>query len=550
MATKESAIPTSLPAALDGNQLVLEGLISDVLNEHFGEAVELVAVVLYRNGALTLVDIVRICNASFLAFPRDAVNPFNAYNVASASSDSISLKAVRDSLLVLVHYGLVSVATASSPCVYSVLPSEVVNRLCFPAQLALFTDPDEKLVMEAILKRGMMKRSRLVDLAGGRGFKDVVAGLMARRAIRSVDSLSAAPKEPHTSTDSSQDELVVTCNTAELHLSLMKGYMVDYVSSKLDAQSGAVIAELLNPVLAIGGSSGSSFRSQISVGELSVGEISRNLKMSSNELISTLMRLQQFGLAAKKQFAAPPSVSAAAGRKRKAPARALNTKQLLAIAQDEDDSEQAGDGSFFANLLDANTVSGSGPSYTVRFFDLIEQIQNDLVFELVRAKYGVDGARVFEVLSESKQKLESSHIADICAISREGALKFLHALSTDGVCQIQEVPKVVGSAAMSAANGGGLSAMMRAVASSFWLYHVDDAKVRIALLSIVAKSIVNLRRRFRFEVNRQCKIEDRASVLTKVEEEYLAQVHSAQDTLEATGINLVFAATFLLIKTN
>ena len=92
--------------------------------------------------------------------------------------------------------------------------------------------------------------------------------------------------------------------------------------------------------------------------------------------------------------------------------------------------------------------------------------------------------------------------------------------------------------------------MMRAVASSFWLYHVDDAKVRIALLSIVAKSIVNLRRRFRFEVNRQCKIEDRASVLTKVEEEYLAQVHSAQDTLEATGINLVFAATFLLIKTN
>ena len=81
--------------------------------------------------------------------------------------------------------------------------------------------------------------------------------------------------------------------------------------------------------------------------------------------------------------------------------------------------------------------------------------------------------------------------------------------------------------------------MMRSVASAIWLYYVDKPRARKCLVSMLYQTIINLRRRFRLEVSRQCKIEDRATVLTEPEEEYLQKVHEAQDILELNAIKLV-----------
>lgn len=525
--------PASTSGAVQGHQVVLEGLVADILNEHFGEAVELVGIVLFRNGQLGFSEIVRICNLNFLAFPRDAVNPYNEYSQATFSSESISFKAVRDSLLVLIHHGLVSV-TAGSPGLYSLNAIEIINRLFLPVYLDLFSDEQERTVLEHVLKRSMIARAKLIDLAGGRSAKDSVSALMARRVLVPVESLTA------TAGAAEQADIALRFNATELQLSVLKQYIVDFVRAKQDVLSASVIEQLLTVVISASDAISKPFPSRISVGELAIADIAKNVNVSSNDLISALIKLQQNNMVGKKQFSAAVASAAPASKKRKAPAkpaRAANNKQLLAMAAEDESGEEG----YFSNLL----ATDGAPAYSIKFLDVIEEIETDIVHHLVKAKYGVDAARVFVLLSSSRQKYEASHVADLCAISREDALKHLHGFASDGLCQIQEVPKVVSS---SAAASGGLVAMMRAVASSFWLYYIEEEKVRRSLISLLANSIINLRRRFRFEVNRQCKIEDRASVLTKAEQEYLESVHSAQDLLEANSIQLVFSLMILLIR--
>jgi hypothetical protein len=535
------AAPPKGPASVPGHQVLLEGLVADILNEHFGEAVELVGLVLFRNGQLAFSDIVRICNLSFLAFPRDAVNLYNEYSQATFASDSISFRSVRDALLVLIHHGLVTV-TQGSPTLYALNAVEIVGRLFLPVYLDLFSDEEERAVLEHVLKRSLVSRTRLIELVGTRSAKETVSNLINRRVLVTAESMVTAVASNDKAADQASADVALRFNSTELQLSVIKQYVADFVGAKHDALSASVVEQLLTAVISVGSVDSRSFASRISVGELAISDIAKYLpKTSSNDLIATLIKLQQHNIVAKKQFtaAAQTAPTTAAGRKRKTPSkptRAANTKQLLAMAE-----EDSGEESYFSNLL----ATDGAPSYSLKFRDVIEEIGTDIVFNLVKAKYGVDAARVFELLSSSRQKFEASHVADLCAISREDALKHLHGFASDGLCQIQEVPKVVSS---SAAASGGLAAMMRAVASSFWLYYVEEEKVRRALVSLLANSVVNLRRRFRFEVNRQCKIEDRASVLTKAEQEYLESVHSAQDLLEANSIQLVFSLMILLIR--
>ena len=92
----DEACLVPLPTSLPGNQILSEGIIGDILNEHFGEAVELVGIVLVRNGPLTFSEIWRISNANFLAFPRDMLNTFNIYQ--SSSSEQLIFAAKRQKL--------------------------------------------------------------------------------------------------------------------------------------------------------------------------------------------------------------------------------------------------------------------------------------------------------------------------------------------------------------------------------------------------------------------------------------------------------------------
>ena len=530
-----------------GNQIIVEGLVGDILNEHFGEAVELVGIVLLRNGGMTFPEIVRVCSMNFLAFPREILNFYNEYSKATFSTDSVSYKSIRDSLLVMIHHGIVSV---SSNGVYSLNSIEVFNRLLFPLFLDQF-EGAERFAMEQLLKRSMVKKDVLIRELKQEcvDASEVVDALQQRRTIITADSIVRSPEPNGTSGDS----LVVRFNSVEVQLCVLKQHFAEYVESHYGEVVGRIVKELLTTVIARSDQDSSvSFRSRISIGDLSVSDMAKRLDMGNNELISSLIKLQQAGVVSKKQSGAPspaPEVTkAATGRKRKAaPApRARNTKQLLAMVESEED-----DGGDFKDLIGERTTSGATaggvPSYSVRFFEVLEEMESEITFQLIKAKYGVDGARIFELLSTSKQKYEASHIADICAISREDALRYVHSFARDGLGHIQEVPKVITST--SAATSGGIAAMMRAVASSFWLYSSDEERVRRAMISLTCNSIVNLRRRFRHEVNRQCRIEDRASLLTKAEQQYLETVHAAQDILEASSIQLVSSLLILLLRT-
>ena len=531
---------------LQGNQVTLEGLVADILNEHFGESVELVGIALFRNGQMTFVELVRICNMNFLSMPRDSLNPFSEYTKATFGSDSVAYKTIRDSLLVLIHHGLVTVVTdgSGSTTIYSLNAMEIFNRLLFPMFLEPFEQnvDGEKTAVETLIKKHMMTKNSLIQTCeesngvSKNNAKETVSSLMGKRVIVSVDSLSTS--SPTKSSKSA--ELVVRLNSAELQLEVIKRYIVEYVAGKYNADYASVIQSLLGTVSSREG--GTNFRSRVSIGDLSVADINAKLKMSSNDLISTLIKLQQAGLAARQQ-AFVEAAKPVGGRKRKsAPVagRAKNTKQLLSMIEDEDDND-------FSELVGESSLPSGAPSYTVRFFEIIEEIESEILFQMVKAQYGTEAARVFELLANTGQKYEASHVADICAIAREDALKYLHAFAQDGLCRMQEVPKVTTSASAASA---GVAAMMRAVASSFWLYFVDHEKVRREIISLLSKSIVNLRRRFRFEVNRQCRIEDRATLLTKQEQVYLETVHAAQDTLEGNSVQLVSSLLILLLRSD
>lgn len=521
---------------LIGDQLVLEGLIADILNEHFGEGVELIGIALFRNGSMSFPELVKVCNLRFLGFPRDVVNRFSQFN--HSGSDSMAFKLVRDSLLVLIHYGLVSFAPSytSSPsqtCMYYTLrEAEVINRLSLAEFLELVEDPEEKHAMEQVLKRGRMKRSKLIEYAKGKGPVDL---LLAERVLVTLEPVSSA---------------VIGYHGSELQLGVIKKLMVRFYEAKLDKISAEVISALLDTVRS---------ENQSVSGDLSVGDISSRVTIdqktsSSTSLISTLIKLQQKGYISKKQHFSTTSASEQplAKKKRISSARAPNIKQQLTLVAEEKSKKDDEGGMFFENLLtnDANPNTAGGPLYCLKLVDLLDEMESELCFELVKAKFGPEAARVYELLSSSGQKSESSHVAEICAISRESAIQHLHALAVNGLCQIQEVPKVVatGASSAAAAAGGGLSAMMRAVSSSFWLYSTDTEKARKFFITLIANSIINLRRRFRCEVNRQCKLEDRASNLTAKEKSYLESVSAAQDVLEGSALDLVASLQVLLFR--
>lgn len=505
---------------ISGDQLILEGLIADILNEHYGEAVELVGIALFRNGSMTFSEIVRLCNLGLLGFPRDSVNRFSQFNCSA--SHTVAYKLVRDSLLILIHYGIVTSTTGPQHCMYSLNPTEVICRLSLPEFLELFDDPKEKFAMEQVLKRGRMTRSKLIEIAG----KGPVESLIAQRALVLLEPISSG---------------VVSYKASELQLTVIKRLLVNYCEAKQDSPSAQVLAALLETVAVSGGSHG-----KVSIGELSVGDMSKSIH-SSTSLISTLIKLQQVGYIAKKQQQQQQSVSPEGGpsSKKRRSTRAPNIKQLMSVEEldkNEDDS------TYFENLL--GTKDTGGPVYSVRLIDLLDQLESDVCFQLVRAKYGVEAARIFELLSSEGQKLEASHVAEICAISRESALKHLHGLASDGLCEIQEVPKVVSSGSSAAAAGGALSSMMRSVSSSFWLYSTDPTRAKKFFISLVSNAIINLRRRFRCEVNRQCKLEDRACNLTDKEQSYLEKVHAAQDVLEGSAVDLLSSLEILLFKSS
>lgn len=448
------------------NQFVFEGVVADVLSEHFGEAVELVGVTLLRNGPLTIGEILRVANLSLLSFPREVSNPLTSFSASSV--EGVSWKHVRDSLLALIHFGLVVLTSDNT---YILQTDRVIRRLCFPIYLeTTVLSLEEKVALETVLRRGRVARSALNAAA--------TDSLLERKILLTVDSLTTTKR-------TKRDSIVITANIDTLHADLLGSLAATFVADQLGPTAGKLVSSLR-------------------AGPASVTELE-----GGNELIGSLMRLQQQGWVVK---------SATTGR-------VVNNKQM-------------GKKDYFATLIDTAS-SDTVPVYTLHMGRIMDELQACVVLNLVRARLGPEGARVFA--GALGRKLESHHLAEQCAIGREECLKHLHALAVEGICQIQEVPKVTGS--LSAA--GGVAAMMRAVSSSFWLYSVDPVSARLCTTTWIASTITNLRRRFRHEVFRQCRIEDRAGTISQAEETYLFRVHEAQDAIEAASISLVHSLCVL-----
>ena len=446
-----------------GDQILLEGLIADILCEHFGEAVELVGVALLRSGPLEFSHLCRICTLNMLKFPRDVVNSFCGYTKSGVSE--LSWKNVRDALLVLIHFGLVCTEDASGHEVYTINGSACLHRLCFPAYLGL----DESQNVAEVLRRG-----RVVDVSSG------------SNCLKTVDSMK--------NSDGISKGVVWCVDTVRVHSRLIVSFLDKFVSDQLGSLAGQIIVQLADE------------------GDLSAMELQQRL---GPESVSSVIKLLQMNWICKKS--GPILLPKAKVR------RTANTKQIQSAE-------------FFSDLVDPSIV----PVYSLRLECLVGALRGEIVFNLIVSQFGVECARVFQAVSGG-MKLEASHIAEKCAISREDSLKHLHALAIAGIVQIQEVPKVTGSV-----SSGGVAAMMRAVASSYWVYSVDESKARLAAVGLVAKATLNLRRRLRHEVLHQCRIEDRASSLSESQEAYLRRVHEAQDIIEANSIKLANSLAVLL----
>jgi hypothetical protein len=500
-------------------QTILEGLVSDILNEQFGEVVELVGIALMRFGAMSFLELVKTVNMNILAFPRDSVNQYNILDRFSEGIETVGVKTVRDALLVLIHYDLVSFESDNATTKYTLRTPEVLRRLQIPFYLESF-DESERTVVERIIMRGRVCMA--ADFS--KDEKSIVQELIGTRILKTVDSVvvSSPKKSPK---KISKTTVVVAPNMAQMEFGFLKSKIVEFLRGILcDPVAVDIMTQLLDAC-----SPGTTPIASVSIGELSLNDLMGSQTVSQQHVVGALIKLQSLNFV-RKQVGVRPVEDPVPKKK---PRRALNTKQVIELAEEPKDS---------FDILGMDWGGGS-PMYAVRLTDLVDAVQHEILAGLMRAKYGESGHRIFELLLHSGQKLEATHIADICAISREEALKYLHIFSKDGLAVAQEVPKV--SVGASATSAGGLSAVMRAVASSFWLYSIETDRVKNITISLVMQSIINLRRRFRHEVLRLCKIEDRAGVPTEAQDAYLERVHDAQDTMEAAAINLVSSLVFL-----
>lgn len=138
--------------------------------------------------------------------------------------------------------------------------------------------------------------------------------------------------------------------------------------------------------------------------------------------------------------------------------------------------------------------------------------------QLIQDQFGTAGLRMFNLLNEGKppQKMEEAQIFSTCMVPPQEGRVILNDMVRRGIVQWQEIPK---NATLP-------------IISSYWLFYTDPRRLQSVLLWNVTRSILNLRVRFRIEMQRGAPLESRRDSLTKVERLRLKAGRRSEDILE------------------
>mmetsp|Transcript_24272 Transcript_24272/g.61859 ORF Transcript_24272/g.61859 Transcript_24272/m.61859 type:complete len:600 (+) Transcript_24272:108-1907(+) len=159
-------------------------------------------------------------------------------------------------------------------------------------------------------------------------------------------------------------------------------------------------------------------------------------------------------------------------------------------------------------------------------------LTNATTSQIIRDQFGTEGLRMFNLLRESSppQKLEDKQIFEVCFVQPLEGREILNEMVRRSIVNWQEVPR-----------GGGAP-----LTASFWLYYVDLRRLNASLLWNVLQAMLNLRVRFRLEVDKGRLLESRQGSLTKKEIHALKEGRRKEDIIERSF--LVLDAALLIYR--
>ena len=505
---------------LGGNLAI--SLAADVLAEHFGDAGELIGLTLLEHcdTGLRFADVIKSANSK-LGLPV-TLNAFNSFQAKEVSGEE-----ARDALLTLLQHEVAEMTEAA--CFQTSLKT-VLMRLRFPAILALVGKQVSVQAVELfahVLRNGRVKRSDLLTTGSPSALDELLGKKYLRKvspaAIPSTEATPAPTKPanrrvlPRREAEDSGETVVLTWNLPELSLELFKDAVNDLITHRLGSEAAEVFRLASVTVRA---STDRPVCDWLTADDLvqwwwdtqpqtvSPAERQKLLDDKRDRIMRYLSLLSKHPDCRIFNSRVERVVSAAPAKRRRGAAAPA-----------------------------AEAAPPTEGSYRIDWKSVCAAVESDLLQTLVLIKTGsCEGLRIFNLLRSGKRQalaLDAGQISEASLIGRDETQKILHALTASGLVQVQE-------AGAGAVRGRGAPA----VAGS-WQYIVDAGKAREALARQLCQTTLNLRRRFRLEVQRQTRMEDRAQSLTDSERKYLEAVIQAQDVLEAQSIKSALAFTLL-----
>lgn len=511
-------------------------LAADILEDNFGGAAKRVGTVLLERGALSLQNLIRFVNED-----------------EGVDVGRLRFVEVRNTLLTFVQHGLV-VAKSSLPSeadssraipqLYSMNLDEVLSRLHFSAfteyVLWIFGEIPFQLVC-VILMHGRAARSFMISEVQKRVKDDVseedittdLQGLLSVGLVCLVPPLfvseaggasQAKADEDHQpgrrkrmlgedpqeqqqlqAAQRPQDkDMVYTFSRSAFNLCLVKNLLCRIIEERTNQPfAGKVLAALLTSVRP--------------------AETGNRVNTDYMTLQDIKARMREMGLIE------------AQGRDHKTDEDAQKLIRYLNLLGPENRGQPEEEGVRLLKrryLRSTATAVGGPPSedcaaWAVDWSYASKTLMNAVTSHLIRDQFGVSGFRIFNLLNERTppQKLEEAQIFRSCMLAHDTGREILNQMCRRHILQWQEVAK-----------GGG--ARDQPMYGSFWLYYVDRKHVEMSVMHDVLQAILNLRVRFRTEVQKTVHLEGRPRSLTSGERSTLLKSYRSQDVLERSFLVL------------
>ena len=508
------------------------GLARDVIAEHFGEvAAEVASAMLEHPSWLRFTDLVKSLGI------RSALPV--TLDVFKAETVAVTPESIRETLLVFIQHGVVEwKAGADAPvgtcCSYRISQSAILDRLLYPLYLTHLSSESAVACMTHLFKHGQLKKGTLSLLFGEEavdallGLKLVkrsgmeVAGVppgpaakavagrgrakVVQRAVESFNDVSSALFGEETVASPVSALTVLEPNFVELRFSSFKATAIEFVQHRLGPECSAVFAACLKFVRTQASDGPAGFKPLCDY--FTVDDALRVSGMTSRDrVIGCLTLLSKSGdckfVLSRAESTGLPTPAVSAPKRRKVGAAVP-----------------------LAALGDAGAFLGD-PQYRVDIRAVCLAIESDLVGTAVAIRCGSPEARRVYNLLNKRTAMDCGQVSEQCLVGREETQKILHLLTTEGLVQMQE-----GGASRAAGRSQAVSG------NNNWLYVVDQPKAREAVGRLMARAAVNLRLRFRAEVQRETRLSERAQALTDQERKYLKSVSDAQDALEAQSLKV------------